>query len=161
MSKSRKNLDPGQVSLFDLIERVSADQAAAATDISTEGKASIDAAIRAIITEALKRCPLSRYEVAAKMSVILGVSITKEQIDSWSAESKQKHRFPLVYVGAFCQAAGDFEIARYMAKLCGGYFIESKDALFLRLGRLEKRKEELASEEKIIRDMLRNGGGKE
>ncbi len=160
MSKSRKRIDNGQINIFEVIENLSRKQAEARTEPETQGKASIDAAVRSIITEALKRTKSSRYEVAARMSEILGVEITKAQLDAWSAESKENHRFPFIYTGAFCQAAGDYALVRYVAELCGGYFIESKDALYLRLGRIEKSKEELAGEERIIREMLRNEGGK-
>ncbi|MBS3953174.1 MAG: hypothetical protein KGZ88_09520, partial [Methylomicrobium sp.] len=113
-----------QLDIFSLIEELSKDQARAAASPSINGKASVDAAVRAIISDALKHCPLSRYEVAAKMSEILGVEITKAQIDAWSAESKENHRFPFVYTGAFCRSTGDKTLVRYMAQLCDGYYIE-------------------------------------
>jgi hypothetical protein len=41
--------------------------------------------------------PLSRYQVAAKMSELLDVDITKTMLDSWTAESKEQHRFPALF----------------------------------------------------------------
>jgi hypothetical protein len=157
MSKARKNIGKdglGQLKIFDLIEEVSRKQAEASPSVSTAGKSSIDAAIRAIITASLKRAAGSRYEMAARMSEILGVEITKAMLDSWSAESKENHRFPLVYVAAFCQATGDYSLVRYAAELCGGYYIEDEDALRLALGRIEEEKDRLAKEESIIRGLL-------
>ncbi len=154
MTKKAPKIGTGQLNIFDLIKEVSRRQAEASAHPQTAGKASIDAAIRAIISSALKRCPLSRYEVAAKMSEILGVEITKAQLDSWSAESKDQHRFPLVYAGAFCQATGDKALARYMAELCGGYYIEGEDAVRLELGKIEEEKERLARRESAIREFL-------
>lgn len=151
---SKKKLDIGQLTIFDIIKEVSKKQAEASADSSINGKASVDATVRALISDALKRCTLSRYEVAAKMSEILGVEITKSQLDAWSAESKENHRFPFVYIGAFCNATGDKSLARYMAKLCEGYFIEGEDALRLALGRIEEQKAKLQREEKIIRELL-------
>ena len=157
MSKNRKKIDTGQIDIFEVIETLSRKQSEVLDTQPTQGKASIDVAIRSIITAALKRSPLSRFEVAAKMSEILGVEITKAQLDAWSAESKENHRFPLVYIGAFCQATGDYALPRYMAQLCGGYFIESHDALLLELGRIEKTRTELTEKENLIRGLL---GGK-
>lgn len=147
-------IDTSQLNIFDLIKEISKKQAEASLHPQTFGKASIDAAVRALISESLKKCPLSRYEVAAKMSEILGVEITKAQIDSWSAESKENHRFPYIYTGAFCQVTGDKSLARYMAELCGGYFIEGEDAVRLELGKIEEQKQELAKREKAIREFL-------
>lgn len=155
MPKKAPKIDTGQLDIFELIKEVSRRQAEAAAHPETTGKASIDAAIRAIISSALKRCQLDRYEVAAKMSSILGVEITKAQLDSWSAESKENHRFPLVYAGSFCQATGgDKALARYMAELCGGYYIEGEDAVRLELGKIEEEKERIARREAAIREFL-------
>lgn len=150
----KSRIDMSQLNIFDLIKEISKKQAEASLQPQTIGKASIDAAVRAIISNALKRCPLSRYEVAAKMSEILGVEITKAQIDSWSAESKENHRFPFIYTGVFCKVTGDKSLARYMAELCGGYFIEGEDAIRLELGRIEEQKHELAKKERAIREFL-------
>ena len=119
----KKDIGKSQFNIFDLIKGVSHKQAAVASHTETMGKAGTDAAVRAIISAALKACP------AAKMSGILGVEITKAQLDSWSAESKENHRFPHIYAGAFCQAIGDKALARCMAQLCGGYYIEGEDAI--------------------------------
>ncbi|MDA8082318.1 MAG: hypothetical protein M0024_01505 [Nitrospiraceae bacterium] len=154
MSKSSRRIVQAQLNIFDLIQEVSQKQAEAAAHPQTAGKASIDAAVRHLITDALKRCLLDRYEVAAKMSSILGVEITKAQLDSWSAESKENHRFPYIYIGAFCQASGCKALARYMAELCGGYFIEGEDAIRLELGKIEEEKADIANRERAIRAYL-------
>jgi hypothetical protein len=154
MVMNKQKIDIRQLDIFSIIKELSDKQAKATAGMEISGKASIDAAVRSIISDTLKRCPLSRYEVAARMSEILGVEITKAQIDAWSAESKENHRFPLVYTGAFCIATREKTLARYIAQLCGGYFIESEDALLLELGRVEDQKAELLKKEGLIRDLL-------
>jgi hypothetical protein len=152
MKKKKKDIN--QLNIFDLIKEVSRKQSEVSSLPSTLGKASIDATIRALITDALKRSPLTRYEVAARMSEILGVEITKSQLDSWSAESKEKHRFPFVYTGAFCMATGNKSLIRYMSELCEGYFIEGEDAIRLELGKIEEQKQELQKKEEAIKHFL-------
>jgi hypothetical protein len=152
---TNKRIDMKQLDIFSLIEELSKKQARTAASPSINGKASIDAAVRASISDALKHSPLSRYEVAAKMSEILGVEITKSQIDSWSAESKENHRFPFVYAGAFCTATNDKALARYMAQLCEGYFIEGKEALYMELGKIEDQKRGLTRKENLIKQTLK------
>jgi hypothetical protein len=75
-------------------------------------------------------------------------------IDSWSAESKDNHRFPLVYFPAFMAATGDKAIIRLICDLTGGYFIEGEDALRLELGRLDEQKRELLKKAKAIKGFL-------
>lgn len=138
MSKSRKNIDKalrGQLNIFEFIDQVAHTQEQAATHAGTRGKSSIDQAVRSIISHALKLAPLSRELVAGRMSEILGVSISKAQIDAWSAESKENHRFPVVYVHAFCLATGDYGLMRYMAELCGGYFVQGEESVDFAIGR--------------------------
>ena len=153
----KKLIDSGQLNIFDLIKEVSRTQAEITDHPQTHGKTSIDAATRHIISDALKHTKLSRYEVAARMSEILGWEITKAQLDSWSAESKENHRFPYVYAGALCQATGDKSLTRYMCELCGGYYIEGEDAIRLELGKIEEEKERLSRREQAIREFFKNG----
>lgn len=150
----KTKIDSGQLNIFDLIKEVSRKQAEITDHPQTTGKTSIDAATRHLISDALKHTRLSRYEVAARMSEILGWEITKAQIDAWSAESKEQHRFPYVYVGAFCQATGDKTLTRYICELCGGFFIEGVEALELELGKIHEAKKDLSKKEKLIMDTL-------
>ena len=151
MSKKHKGIDTGQGSLLDFLQKVEADQRSAFGPVRTRGKSSADAALRALIAQALKNTPLSRYEVAASMSEILGVSITKEQIDAWAAESKKKWRLPVVYLHAFCEATGDYAIVQYLAEQCGGYFVMGEDALDLALGRIDESMRQLKERQRTLR----------
>lgn len=154
MAKSKKRLDIGQLSLLDVIQRVTEQQKIIAGSKDTPGRLNIDATVRELVSEALKRTRLSRYEVAAEMSKLLGREITKSQIDSWSAESKENHRFPLAYLNAFCESTEDKTIIRLIAERAGGYFIEGEDALYTELGKLEQMKRDILEKEKLLKQML-------
>lgn len=154
MEMSKKRLDIGQISLFDIIRQVAEKQKTAALQGDMPGRLNISATLRELVSLALKRTRLSRYEVAAEMSKLLGREITKSQIDSWSAESKENHRFPLAYLNAFMDSAGDKTILRLLCEKAGGYFIEGEDALYTELGKIEKAKEEIAEKERLVRDTL-------
>lgn len=157
MSKNKKPIDINQISLFDVIKNIEEKR----KDERTEaGSLNIKHRLKAILTQALKRNPLSRELIAGKMSELTGEDITKTTIDAWTASSKEKHRFPAEYVPAFIKAAGDREILKIMADMSGGYFIEGEDALLTELGRIEKQKEEIAKKEKLIRQTLEQLGGK-
>jgi len=72
----------------------------------TPGSLNMGSAIREALYEAIKGCPMKRYEIAAKMSELTDADISKAMLDAWTAESKEDHRFPLEYIAAFCQVTG-------------------------------------------------------
>ena len=88
-----------QKSLLDIIEEK---EMVLNLDIAT--------AIRQAVSEAIRTSGRSRWQIAAAMSECLGREITKAQIDSFSAESKEGHRFPLEYVPAFCHATRNYDL---------------------------------------------------
>jgi hypothetical protein len=153
MTKNHKKIDTGQLSIFELIEHAEAARKQL-NPSSLAGKYDLDKRIRALLSESLKASPRSRYEVAARISEMTGRSISKEQLDSWTAESKENHRFPLVYLPAFVLACGDMRTIRELSELCGGHYIESEDALRLELGKIDEQKRELAKREKAVKDFL-------
>jgi len=156
MAKKQQRIDSPQMDLdvFGLIRNVSERQAAAAAVKADAGKYNVDVRVRELLSAALKACPLSRWEAAGKMSELLGVEITKAQLDSWTAESKENHRFPFAYAAAFCVTVGDKSLLRLLAELCGGYYIEGEDAIRLELGKIEDQKQALAKREAAIRGFL-------
>jgi len=158
MAKFRKRIDvlPGQGSILEIIEKVEKERSHCEQRTAFPGQLNLDVSIRELITEALKKTTLSRYQVAAIMSEDLGKEITKAMIDSWSAESKENNRFPLAYLNAFMKATGDKTILRLLCGTAGGYYIESEDALRLELGKIVEEKRKLNGKEKLIRDYLKS-----
>jgi hypothetical protein len=164
MEMSKKKIDIGQISIFDVIKNLSEQQKAASLQGVIPGSFNIEAILRELISSALKNTKLSRYEVAAEMSKLLGREITKSQIDSWSAESKEHHRFPLAYLNAFMEATGDKTIVRLISEKAAGYFIEGEDALYTELGKIERQENDLAKRKDLIKKTLeeinKSGGNK-
>ena len=158
MPKVEKTLDLeaiGQLNLFDIIKKVSEVQKPIVQLEDIPGKLNIDATLRELVSIALKHTKFSRYEVAAKMSKLVGREITKSQIDTWSAESKENHRFPLAYLNAFIESTGDTTILRLICEKAGGYFIIGKDALKLELGKTYEQLKELSKKKKLIENALK------
>ena len=143
-----KNCNPNQLSIFDLLK----DLRPQVADSSTFN---IDLQLRDSISRAIKECPHSRFQIAAKMSELLGFEITKSMIDSWTAESREGvYRFPACYLPAFCHVVGSFEPLRILADLLGCYVIEGEDALLTELGRIEEQKRKLFEKEKALKAIL-------
>lgn len=142
-----------QLSLFDVIK----EQQKAGRDVMMEaGSMNISTRLREELSKGLRQCRCSRYEVAARMSEVTGCEISKSQLDSWTAESKESHRFPAEYLPAFCAVTGYKEPLRMMATLIQCYLLESEEALLSELGRIDQAKRDLSKKEKAIREFLKS-----
>lgn len=114
--------------------------------------------LRHVLSEALKKSPKSRYEIAAKMSELLGLEVTKHQLDAWTAESRDQWRFPFEYSAAFEAACGCYSLTELLASKRGCKILVGEEALFAELGKLEKMEAELRGRKKALKNHL-NGGG--
>jgi hypothetical protein len=76
-------------------------------------------------------------------------------LDSWTAESKEYHRFPAEFIPAFCVATQDWGLLAMLAECAGGSFLEGHEVLLTELGRVQNERETLRRRERQIRDYLR------
>jgi hypothetical protein len=138
---------PDQLNLLDLLR----DLRPKHTDFSS---LNIDLLFRAALARAIKESGLSRIQIAAKMSEILDVEITKAILDSWTAESREGvNRFPACYLPVFCHVVGSIEPLRVLADLIGSYVIQGPEALDLAEKRIQDQERKLADEKRAIRAM--------
>lgn len=110
--------------------------------------------VRHLLSDLLKECPLKRFEVAARMSELLGQEITKHQLDSWTAESREGWRFPLEYLPAFEVACETTAITAWIAELRGGQVLMGKEVLNAEIGKLERLKEDAARKIKQLKQAM-------
>jgi len=135
MSKLKKRLDnPNQITIFDVIQSLQNKE----RQSRPAGSFDIDRQFRESISKALKKCPLSRYQVAARMSELIGCDITKSMLDSWTAESKENHRFPAIFLPAFCEATGQTEPLNILARPVKVFVLPSAEALRSEIHKLEE-----------------------
>lgn len=142
MSKRRRISDK-QASIFEFLGRATVPE-----KTTTDGAVNISSQLRNSITEAIKQCPLSRWEIAGKMSAFLGQEISKYSIDTWTAESKEKHRAPAEFLPAFCVVTGSREPIRILAEAAGIVAVPGPDALRAEIKRLDE-------DVKVLRDRKR------
>jgi len=146
MAKLKKRLDmDGQTNIFDAILSLQKQEVAAR---HPAGSFDLDAQFRAAISEALKQCPLSRYEVAGRMSELTGQDITKSMLDSWTAESKENHRFPAIFLPAFCEAVKSSEPFKVLSRPIGVFVMPGPDALRAEIQRLDEEAKRINDERK-------------
>ena len=143
MTKSKNSLD-NQLSLFDILKNCQEQQ----NTKKPAGSFNIDTAFREAISEALKRCPRSRWEVAGRMSELTGQEISKSMLDSYTAESKEQHRFPAIFLPAFCEAVGCSEPLTILGRLVGVFVLPGPEALRAEIRKLEEEIERKQSEKR-------------
>lgn len=139
MSKWRKKID-GQYSLFDLIDSLQDSPG------PEPGSLNIQYEFQGAIIQCIKQCPLSRWEIAGKMSALLNQEISKYMLDTWTAESKEYHRFPAEFVPAFCVAVDCFKPLEILARAGGRFVLRGKEALRVGIRRIEEEIKRLQKE---------------
>lgn len=97
--------------------------------------------LRNLLSELLKQSEKSRVEIAICMSELTGETITKHQLDSWTAESREGWRFPLEYMPAIEVALETHAIGAWLADIRGGKLLVGREAIDAEIGRLERLKE--------------------
>jgi len=152
MSKLKKRVD-GQYSLFDLIHRISEDRPE-----PDPGGLNVRYQLQGIITETIKRCTLTRREIAGKMSRLLNQEISKYMLDPWTAESKEYHRFPAEYLPAFCQAVGSYKPLRFLAEMAGVFVLPGAEALRSEIRKIEEDIKKLHGIKKRVMFLEEMGG---
>ncbi len=137
MPKLKKRLDnPDQLSIFEILSEQGGAEA-------SPGSLDVDRRFRESVSAALKTCPPSRYQVAARMSELTGCDITKSMLDSWTAESKEGHRFPAIFLPAFCEATGQMEPLAMLGQMANVFVVEGPDALRADIRRDEEQIKEI------------------
>lgn len=121
------------------------------------GEANIGTPLRHLLSTVLAEASGSRFQIAARMSELLGTDISKFQLDSWTAESREGWRFPLEYLPALEVACETHAITRYIADLRGCRVLVGREALLAELGKWEQRRDQAGSYVKELRKRLGEG----
>lgn len=145
MTKNKKRfaVPENQVSLFDLLSQ----KIDTPATIPREGSCNIHEKIRQAITDALKNCTKSRWQIAGDMSHLVGEEISIHQLNAWAAESKS-HKLPSDYVAAFCRATENYELLTIQAAAAGMFILPGSEALRAEVQRFDEQSRRALSEKK-------------
>ena len=149
--KSASETPENQLSLFDLL--VDGRAALCATE-PAPGSFNMTAEIRHSISEAIRKSGLKRWEIAGRMSELLGAEVTESMLNAWSAESREDRRFPAEYLAAFCHVTGDLTLLHRIASRLNCHVFETEQAVLAELGRIRWQREQLAERERAVRRYL-------
>ena len=106
----RRISDPRQLTLAGLVEVPQPPK-------PTPGSLNFDAELCATLSLCLKETPLSRTEVAAKMSDLTGKEISHFMISAWCAPSHGQHGIPFAMAPAFEAVCGTTRLQALFARL--------------------------------------------
>jgi hypothetical protein len=143
----RSAADPRQLLLSGLFEYPKAPE-------ENPGSLNFALELRGVLSNALKKCTPSRYEVAARMSELLGIEVTKYQLDSWTAESRSDWRFPFEYAAAFEVATGTTELQDLLARKRGSRVLVGEEVLKAELGSLELKEAQIRDRKRLLKKHL-------
>lgn len=122
--------------------------------VPSVGGLDVGLGLRHLLSDLLKASPATRYQIAARMAELTGHEISKHQLDSWTAESREAWRFPLEYLPALEVALESHAITAWIADLRGCTLLVGKDALLAELGKVERAKQDLLGREKTLKRLL-------
>lgn len=158
MSKFAPKND-NQLSIFELLRQLSTTANGAA---STEGRSCVIEGLRETLREAIKASPLSRHQIAGEMSHLVGATITKEMIDSWTREDQVttddgrpqtaekrntadgsdsktiRRHVPAEYLPAFCKVTGSREPLRLLCEAAGFFVLPGPEALRAEIQKIDE-----------------------
>lgn len=146
MAKMKRKIDTGmekQMSIFDMLEDIETKK----TQGPAPGSLNMGAQIKNALTAALKGAGLKRWEIAGRMSDYISTEITESMLNSWTADSKEGHRFPLEYIAAFCWATGDYTVIKMVAQGCGCHLTMGREVVLLQMARLSDMRRRIDREE--------------
>jgi len=142
MSNRHKYFDERQFSILELIKGMQAQRA-------TEGAASCVSDLKAALRIAIKNSSMSRHQIAGEMSHLAGVTITKEQIDSWTRESDDGGRhIPAEYLPAFCKTTQSTEPLAVLCRTAGAFVLPGPEALRSEIQRLDEEEKRVRQQKK-------------
>lgn len=71
-----------------------------------------------MLTETFRKHPLSKTEIANRLSTLLGEPVTLSRLDSYTASTKVSARLPAYFLRALCEVLGSDEILLFLARPC-------------------------------------------
>jgi len=104
-----------------------------------------------VMGEAIKACEKDRYAIAADMGRLLGREVSVNSLDKYTSEAAEGHHPSLEMAMAFDAATGGMALLSMYAEKLGARVLPGKDVLLAEYGRLEREKDVIATQQRIIK----------
>jgi hypothetical protein len=141
MTKSKRKIDDKQMSIFEYLQSLS--EKSYLNTSNNAGQFRVIEKLRASMRSAIKECPLYIHQIAGEMSYLLGQTITKEMIYSWTRESDEINgrpgrHIPAEYLPAFCKATGSNEPLVILGRMTGLFVLPGPEALRAEIQKIDE-----------------------
>lgn len=97
--------------------------------------------VKAAMSEAIRKSPYKRLEIAFRMSTYLGYVVTEPVLDQLTS-SKEEWQLKAGQINAFCRSVGNLVLYERLLESEGRRLLEPDDEAALRLGRAVQRKQD-------------------
>lgn len=135
-------------------------QVAVGYEPGVAGRGSLDNQIARLLSRALRDAAddkgLSRDDVAALMTLDLGRSISKDQLDKWTSEASTTHRIQLDAFVALVKVTEATDLLGFIPGILGFAVVPKKYAEIIELHLLEEKEQEIAAAKQAISARLRS-----
>jgi len=108
------------------------------------------AKIKRAMARAIRQCQYDRPTIAARMSLYLGVNVSKAMLDSWTAESKRAHDMTIPRFAAFAHATEAPWLWDEAAAMQGVTMLVGRQAQLAEIGLLQQEKQRVQREIKAL-----------
>lgn len=107
-----------------------------------------------LVGTVLKDADGDRYEIAARMSRLMGREVSKYMLDAWSSESREAYNLPFYITPVLETACTTHLLSNWLADKRGGQLLIGREALNAELGKLEHLKEEATKKIRELKKMM-------
>ncbi len=148
MARRKKSVDKDQMILdlfADMVENLSLQGG------SQEHLSDFEFRFRRELKAAIDAAGMDRYEIAARMSRLLGREITKSHIDQWTALSTVQRRIHADSLKALCEITDNWSALKILVESCGFRMLTQDEAICAEYGAKMMLKKMIDSE---IKDTL-------
>jgi len=127
-------------------------------DLLEPGSKALEVRLKHLLSEGIKRSGLSRYQVAARVSELVGWDLTKTMLDAYTAESKAGHRVPAEILPAFCLATGYYVPLKTLSEAVGGAFLETEQVVYAELAAVDEQISRLKEHQRKLKSLAQQAG---
>ncbi|MDT7040830.1 hypothetical protein [Candidatus Nitronereus thalassa] len=99
--------------------------------------------LRQALVGAIRHSNFSRYEVAGRLSELLGREVSKYVLDRWLAESAEESRIPAEAVAPLCQILSTIEPLTILARSLQCVVLEPAQAREMQILKLRIQRQEI------------------
>ncbi|MDC8012260.1 hypothetical protein [Tahibacter soli] len=119
------------------------------------GSMDFRATLSHLVGEMFRTAGIDRHSIAADASRLTGHNVSKYMLDAYAAESREEFNLPLWVLPAIETACGSHDLTKWLAGVRGGRLLVGAEALAAELGRIGRQKQELADQERAIKEQMR------